>query len=248
MKHEQKVRYSRNISLSQIGQEGQNKLLSSKVLVIGAGGLGCPALLYLASCGIGYLGICDNDRVELSNLQRQVLFETSDIGEYKAQSAKLALHDLNPDINIKCYNDRLSSANVDEIIKSYDVVLDGSDNIETRLLLNDKCYEHKIPLISSAIHQFTGHLYIFKAYQDDDYPCYRCIFPDIEGQHMPNCSESGILGSVAGTMGALQATEAIKELLEINKNHSQNIIIYDALESDFRKVKARRNKGCICCG
>lgn len=248
MNHEQQTRYSRNITLPQIGLKGQKKLLTSKVLVIGAGGLGCPALLYLTASGVGKIGIVDSDRVELSNLQRQVLYESSDIGEYKCESAKEALHDLNPDIDIECHNIRLDKTNINNIISGYDLIIDGTDNVETRLLLNDECYKSKIPLVSAAIHAFTGHLYVFKAYMGDGYPCYRCIFPYIEGQQMPSCSESGILGSVAGVMGSMLATEAIKELLKIEQIPSRNMVIYDALNTNFRKISVKRNKGCICCG
>ncbi|PIR37187.1 MAG: adenylyltransferase [Alphaproteobacteria bacterium CG11_big_fil_rev_8_21_14_0_20_39_49] len=248
MNHEQQKRYSRNTTLPHIGYKGQEKLLSSKVLVVGAGGLGCPALLYLTASGIGTLGIIDSDRVELSNLQRQILYESSDIGEYKCDSAKEALHDLNPDINIECHNIRLDKSNIDEIISGYDLIIDGTDNIETRLLLNDSCYKHRLTLVSAAIHGFIGHLYVFKAFWGKDYPCYRCIFPAIEGQQMPDCSESGVMGSVAGVMGSMLATEAIKELLDIEHSPSKNMVIYDALNTDFRKVTVKRNKGCICCG
>jgi adenylyltransferase/sulfurtransferase len=244
MDYKQKIRYSRNISLSQIGEIGQDKLLSAKVLVVGAGGLGCPAMVYSAACGVGTIGIIDDDTVELSNLQRQILHETSDIGVAKTASAKQALHDLNPDINVICYNARLDKSNIEEIIANYDVVLDGSDNVETRLLLNDVCYKNNKTLISAAIHGFVGHLYVFKR----GFPCYRCIFPNVEGQQMPKCSESGVLGSLAGVMGAMQATEAIKEIASLSETMSGNMIIYQALEARFRKIKLNFNKNCVCCG
>jgi adenylyltransferase/sulfurtransferase len=244
MDYNQKIRYSRNISLPQIGEIGQDRLLSAKVLVVGAGGLGCPAMVYLAACGVGTIGIIDGDTVELSNLQRQILHETSDIGVAKTASAKQALHDLNPDINVICYNTRLEKSNIEEIIANYDVVLDGSDNVETRLLLNDVCYKNKKTLISAAIHGFVGHLYVFKR----GFPCCRCIFPNVEGQQMPKCSESGVLGSLAGVMGAIQATEAIKEIASLSETMAGNMIIYQALEARFRKIKLNFNKNCVCCG
>lgn len=244
MDHNQKIRYSRNITLLQMGETGQEKLLSAKVLVVGAGGLGCPALLYLAACGVGAIGIADDDTVEPSNLQRQILHETLDLGTDKTASAKQALHDLNPDINVICYNTRLEKSNIEEIIANYDVILDGSDNVETRLLLNDICYKNNKILISAAIHGFIGHLYVFKS----GYPCYRCIFPNIEGQQMPNCSESGVLGSLAGVMGTIQATETIKEIVSIGETMAGNMIIYEALEARFRKIKLNFNKNCVCCG
>lgn len=249
MKHDQEVRYSRNISLPEIGKEGQKKLLKSKVLVIGAGGLGSPALLYLAAAGVGTIGIADNDSVELSNLQRQVLHETYDIGQPKVESARSAISDLNPDIKVKCHNLRLHGSNIEKVIDNYDVIVDGSDNFETRFLVNDKCYELKKTLVSAAIQGFGGQLATFKAYLGSPHPCYRCIYPDIPpAGTAPNCSESGVLGGVAGLMGVWQSIEVVKEILNIGESLSGSLVIFDALSAKSRKVKVSRNEGCSCCG
>lgn len=248
MQYEQERRYSRQIILPEIGKSGQKKLLNSKVLVVGAGGLGSPALLYLAASGVGTIGIVDNDNVELSNLQRQVLHETYDIDNAKTESAKAALHDLNPEIEIKCYQLYLNAENIDEIVSGYDVVLDGSDNFETRFLVNDKCFAHKKTLISAAIQGFTGQLATFKAYLGEPHPCYRCIYPDVPPPGtIPSCSENGVLGPLAGVMGSWQATEVIKELLGVGKSLSGFLIVFDALGGNMRKVNVRRNSACKCC-
>jgi len=249
MKHDQEVRYSRHLSLPEIGKEGQNKLLNSKVLVVGAGGLGSSALLYLAASGIGTIGIVDNDKVDLSNLQRQVLHETTDIGQPKTDSAKDAMLDLNPDININCYQLRLDESNIDSIISDYDIIVDGSDNFQTRFLINDKCYEHKKTLVSAAIQGFTGQLSTFKAHLGEPNPCYRCIYPNVPAAGAtPSCSDSGVLGGVAGLMGTWQSIEVVKEVLNIGDSLSGSLIIFDALSATSRKVKVKRNKGCLCCG
>ncbi len=244
MLHDQKRRYSRNIILPEVGEEGQQKLLNARVLVVGAGGLGSPVLLYLAASGVGNLGIIDGDVVDLSNLQRQILFETSDIGQSKAESAKEALLDLNPEINITCYDQRLDAQNIVQIIADYDIIVDGSDNFETRFLLNDTVIKAGKILVSAAIHRFEGHLYVFKP----NAPCYRCIYGDIppEGT-MPNCSEAGILGSVAGTMGAMQATEIIKEIIGIG-SLAGSMLLYDGLAATSRKISLTPDSECKICG
>jgi molybdopterin/thiamine biosynthesis adenylyltransferase len=246
MNHNQKVRYSRHISLPQIGGAGQDKLLSSKVLVIGAGGLGSPALLYLAASGVGTIGIVDDDKVELSNLQRQVLHETSDINRPKVDSASDAMLDLNPDIKINAHNLRLDENNIDELIADYDIIADGSDNFETRFLVNDRCFASGKTLVSAAIHGFEGQLTTFKAHLGQPHPCYRCIYP--KPTNMPSCSESGVLGAVAGVMGTWQALEIIKEITGVGESLSGSLVIFDALRSTSRKVAVRRNDGCKCCG
>lgn len=248
MKHDQEVRYSRNITLPEIGKAGQEKLLESKVLVVGAGGLGSPALLYLAASGVGTIGIVDNDKVELSNLQRQVLHETCEIGQPKTESARLTMLDLNPDIQINCHQVRIDSENIGSIIADYDIVVDGSDNFETRFLINDHCYKAKRTLISAAIQGFSGQISTFKAYLGEPHPCYRCIYPDIPPAGTAlSCSESGVLGGVAGLIGTWQSIEVVKEILEIGDSLSGSLIIFDALSATSRKVKVKRNKGCSCC-
>lgn len=247
MNFEQKIRYARNISLQQIGEVGQEKLLNSNVCVIGAGGLGSPIIKYLAATGIGNITIIDDDKVDISNLQRQIIFNSFDIGDAKAQVAAEAVHDLNCDVKVTFHTQRLDDSNIDDFVRNSDIVIDGSDNIETRLQVNDYCHSNKITLISPAIHQFTGHLYVFKSYLGDDYPCYRCIFPNLEKLQMPKCSESGILGSVGGVMGSLAVTETIKELLEIGDSLAKNMVIYDALSGSFKKLQIKKNRECRVC-
>ena len=248
MQHNDQLRYARNISLPEIGEAGQHKLLESRVLVIGAGGLGSPLLLYLAAAGVGTIGVIDDDRVALSNLQRQIIHETGDIDQPKVHSASEAMHDLNPNIRINTYNKRLTSANIDEIIKDYDVIADGCDNYETRFLVNKTCFTHKKPLVSGAVIGFSGHLYTFKPYLNGNNPCYQCLYPQQPAADAtPKCSESGVLGSVTGIIGAWQATEVVKELLEIGESLSGNMVILDALYADIRKVKLTRDPDCKTC-
>ncbi len=234
--------------MPEIGKDGQEKLLTSKVLVVGAGGLGSPALLYLAAAGIGNIGIIDNDKVDLSNLQRQVIHEFTDIGRPKAESARDAIYDLNPDINVETYNQRLNKDNATEIISKYDIVADGSDNFETRLLVNDTCFALGKTLVSAAIHRFEGQLSTFKAYLGSGHPCYRCLYPDIPADEaMPSCAEMGILGTVAGIMGSWQATEIIKELLNIGESLSGSLVIFNALTSTSRQIKLNNDPECKLC-
>ncbi len=235
--------------MPQIGKAGQEKLLSARVLVVGAGGLGSPLLLYLAAAGIGTIGIVDNDKVELSNLQRQVLHETGDIGTAKTQSASDAIFDLNPDIKVNRHQVRLEDENISGILKDYDIVADCSDNSATRFLLNDSCYKNGKTLVSAAIAGFSGQLSTFKAYLGDPHPCYRCIYPDVPPTcDGPDCSVSGVLGSVAGIMGTWQSAEVVKEVLNIGISLSGHLILFDALAANMRKVKVRRNRTCLCCG
>ena len=249
MNIDQEIRYSRNTTLKEISREGQEKLLNSSVLVVGAGGLGSPLLLYLAAIGIGRIGIIDDDKVDLSNLQRQIIHETNDIGCLKTESASESVYDLNPDIKVEIYNQRLTENNITEIIKKYDIIADGSDNFETRFLINDICHKEKRTLVSAAILEFSGQLYTFKSYADSCYPCYRCLYNDIPpAGTAPKCSESGVLGSVAGIMGSWQATEIIKEILGIGESLAGYFIIFDALTSESRKIKINPDPKCKCCG
>ena len=249
MNHEQKVRYARNISLNDVGEVGQVKLLESKVLVVGSGGLASPLLLYLAAAGIGDIGIVDDDIVALSNLGRQVIFETSDIGQSKVDSAVEALHDLNPDIKITPYNLHLNSSNIDDIVKNYDIVADCCDNFETRFLVNQACKNQNKTLVSAAVMGFAGQLYTFKPYLGTPHPCYQCIHPEIPpAEATPRCSEAGVLGSVVGQMGTWQATEIIKELLHIGKSLSGYMVVFDGLSANVRKIKLHRDLACKCCG
>src|SRR5690606_19253182 len=215
-------RYSRHIILSEIGQAGQDKLLSAKVLVIGAGGLGCPVLQYLAAAGIGTLGIIDFDVVEISNLQRQVLFGTSSLGKNKAEAAKKHLEDLNPEISIMAYAEKLTYQNALELFKNYDIIVDGSDNFETRYLVNDACIITNKPLVFGAIYKFEGQVSVFN-YQNG--PSYRCLFPNPpQKDTVPNCSEIGVLGVLPGIIGSMQANEVLKIILGIGSTLSGKLL------------------------
>lgn len=247
---EQLQRYARHILLPEVGGEGQAKLLNAKVLVVGAGGLGAPVLLYLAAAGVGTIGIVDDDVVDLSNLQRQIIHSTKTIDVAKVDSAKERLLAINPNLNINIHQLRLNVDNITGIISDYDIVADGTDNFATRFLINDACYFEKKTLISAAILRFDGQLSTFKAHEDgEDKPCYRCIFrePPPEGQ-VPTCSEAGVLGAICGTMGSLQSTEVLKEIMGIGKSMSGTLMIYDALHTEFRNVKVKRDTGCPLCG
>ncbi len=247
-------RYARHILLSDIGGHGQARLMGARVLVVGAGGLGSPLLLYLAAAGVGTIGIIDDDVVDLSNLQRQVVHATDRVGTAKVESARQALIDVNPEIDVVTYNERITPANAHEIISQYDVVADGCDNFPTRFLVNDACYFARKPLVSGAILRFDGQLTTFKAFQTDPEtgahgPCYRCLFrePPPPGQ-VPTCAEAGVLGAFCGMVGSLQATEVIKEVLGIGESMSGSLLICDALTTTFRKIKVPADPGCPLCG
>jgi adenylyltransferase/sulfurtransferase len=248
MNHDQAIRYARNISLAEIGQSGQAGLMRARVLVIGAGGLGSPLLLYLAATGVGTIGIVDDDRVALSNLQRQILHETGDIGRPKTASASEALYDLNPDVKVIQHHCRLDASNIDNIIKDYDLVADGCDNFETRFLVNAACLRHQKTLVSAAIIGFSGQLYTFKPYLGAPHPCYQCLYPELPSPSAtPRCSDAGVLGSIGGQMGSWQATQVLKELLNIGQSLSGYMMLLDALNNDVRKVKLPRDPACLCC-
>ena len=243
---EQINRYSRHIILPEVGGKGQKKLLDSKVFIVGAGGLGSPAAFYLAAAGIGKIGISDNDVVDFSNLQRQILHSTKDVGRPKVQSAKETLEGLNPDIEVVPYTERLNSENIIDIIKNYDVILDGSDNFPTRYLVNDACVMLGKPLSHGSIFRFDGQATTILPGQG---PCYRCLYetpppPDL----VPSCQEAGVLGIIAGIIGVVQATEVIK--LQLGKGNLLNgkLLIYDSLDMDFKKLKIQRNPACPMCG
>ena len=240
-------RYSRHIILSEVGGKGQKKLSASKILVIGAGGLGSPAALYLAAAGIGTLGLVDGDMVDLSNLQRQILHATATVGLPKVESGHKTLAALNPEITIKTYRHNVAAENIMPLISEYDVVLDGSDNFATRFLVNDACYFAKKTLISGSMFRFEGQLTTIKPHEG--YPCYRCLYPEPPPAGLvPNCQEAGVLGVLAGTIGILQASEAIKEILGIGETLADRLLIYDALEMKFRKVSRPKAPDCPLCG
>ncbi|MCW8835465.1 MAG: molybdopterin-synthase adenylyltransferase MoeB [Rhodospirillales bacterium] len=243
-------RYARHILLPEVGGTGQAKLLGARVLVVGAGGLGSPMLLYLAAAGVGTIGIVDADVVDVSNLQRQVAHATARVGMPKVESAREALHAINPEVTVVAHNERINVENALDLIGQYDVVADGSDNFATRFLVNDACYFAKRPLVSAAILRFDGQVYTFRAHEEgENRPCYRCIFrePPPPGQ-IPSCAEAGVLGALCGTVGSLQATEVIKEILGIGQTLAGSLLIYDGLETTFRKVKVKRDPGCPLCG
>jgi molybdopterin-synthase adenylyltransferase len=242
-------RYARNIILDEVGEAGQEKLLASKVLVVGAGGLGAPVLLYLAAAGVGSLGIVDDDTVDLTNLQRQIVHGSDRLGRPKVESAAATLENLNPDVRLARHNLRLDADSVDSLLAGYDLAIDGSDNFKTRYLLNDACYFARVPLVSAALLRFDGQISTFKAYLEGEHPCYRCLFPSPPPADLiPRCEEAGILGAIAGVMGSLQATEALKELLGLGESLSGHVLIYDGLSTTFRKVKVRRDADCALCG
>ncbi len=245
---EQLERYSRHIILPEVGPEGQAKLLASRVLIVGAGGLGSPTAMYLAAAGVGTIGIIDADCVDLSNLQRQIAHGQDRLGMPKAESAKKTIANLNPDVKVIAYNERLTSENAREIIREYDLVLDGSDNFPTRFLVNDACFFEKKPLVSAAMFRFEGQLATFKPHEDADGPCYRCLYPEPPPAGLvPSCSEAGILGALAGAVGTMQAVEALKELLGIGESLSGWLMTFDALRMEWRKLRLRKDPHCPLC-
>jgi molybdopterin/thiamine biosynthesis adenylyltransferase len=242
-------RYARHIILDEVGEEGQARLLAASVLIVGAGGLGSPLVQYLAAAGIGTLGIVDDDRVELSNLQRQTLFHSDQIGRPKVDCAAEAVAALNPEIRTRTYDERLTSDNAAAIIADYDLVADGSDNFATRYVLNDACYFAAKPLVGAALLRFDGQLSTFKAYEPGDNPCYRCLFSEAPPADLvPRCEEAGIFGAIAGVMGSLQATEVLKELLELGDSLSGRLLLYDGLRAAFTTLTTRRDPDCALCG
>lgn len=242
-------RYARHIVLAEVGGIGQSRLIAAKVLVIGAGGLGAPLLQYLAAAGIGTLGVIDHDTVDLSNLQRQVIHRTSDVGVSKVESARRALGDINPEVQVQVHDERLTAANAERIIAGYDVVADGSDNFATRYLLNDTCYRLKKILVSAAILRFDGQVSTYKAWQGTGHPCLRCLFPVAPSEDaVPSCAQAGVLGALAGTLGTLQATEVVKEILEVGRSLSGRLLMYDALAASFDEMTIAKRPDCPTCG
>jgi sulfur-carrier protein adenylyltransferase/sulfurtransferase len=244
---DQRSRYSRHILIPEVGVEGQLKLLESRILLIGAGGLGSPASLYLAAAGVGTIGIVDDDRVDASNLQRQIAHSTETLGDWKADSAKATIEALNPDVDVITYKERLTSENVDRILADgWDVIVDGADNFPTRYLVNDAAVFHDIPLVHGSIYRFEGQATVFKPH---DGPCYRCLFPQPPPPELaPSCSEGGVLGVLPGIIGSLQANEALKLALGIGETLSGRLLLFDALSTEFTEVTLRRDPNCPVCG
>jgi molybdopterin/thiamine biosynthesis adenylyltransferase/rhodanese-related sulfurtransferase len=253
LNEDQKIRYSRHILLNEVGEEGQIKLLNSKVLLIGAGGLGSPAAMYLAAAGVGTLGIVDFDVVDVSNLQRQVLHGTKDVGRPKVESAADRLQDINPDVKVVTYREPLSSANALDIIKDYDVVLNGSDNFPTRYLVNDACQFLRKPLVDGSIFMFEGQVTVYyPAIPElgiEGGPCYRCLYPDPPPPgEIPSCAEAGVLGVLPGIVGSMQALEAIKLILGIGEPLIGRLLMIDTLDVEFRTLNVPRDPACPVCG
>jgi adenylyltransferase/sulfurtransferase len=237
-------RYARHIALRQVGGPGQAKIRAARVLVIGAGGLGSPMALYLAAAGVGTLGLVDDDAVSLSNLQRQILFRTDDIGRLKTEAAASALNALNPGVTIKTHPVRLTAENAESLIGAYDIVADGSDNFETRFLVNDACTRLKKTLVFAAVTEFEGQLATFKPHAGP-YPCYRCLNPAPPPPGtVPNCSEIGVLGAAAGVMGSLAALEVLKEVAGIGESLAGKLLIYEALTARFRMIILNPDPAC----
>jgi len=242
-------RYARHLILDEIGEAGQARLLESRVLVVGAGGLGAPILLYLAAAGVGTLGIVDDDLVELSNLQRQVIHRTADLGQRKVDSAARAIEALDPGIRIVCHAERVDATTVDRLIADYDIIADGSDNAATRYVLNDACVAARKTLVSGAILRFDGQLSTFKPYAGPSQPCYRCLYPEPPPEDLvPRCEAAGILGAVAGVVGTMQATEVLKEILGLGESLSGTLLMIDALAASSYRVRISRNPSCRSCG
>ena len=243
-------RYARHVILEEIGEEGQARLLASSVLVVGAGGLGSPALLYLAAAGVGRIGVVDADRVDVTNLQRQVLHSTDELGLAKVDSARDRLLALNPAIRIETHRLRLGPDNADTLLGSYDLILDGSDNFTTRYLVNDACTRLRKPLVSAALVRFEGQIATFKPWAEPGVlPCYRCVYPaPPDPDLVPRCDTVGVLGPVAGVMGAMQAVEAIKELLGLGTSLAGRLLLYSALDATTRTIRVKADPDCPCCG
>lgn len=244
--NDQISRYSRHILLPEVGGKGQEKLLNSKVLLIGAGGLGSPTALYLAAAGVGTLGIADGDHVDITNLQRQVIHATPDIGKLKVDSARETIAQINPDVHVNTYSEYMTAANVGNILSNYDVVVDGCDNFATRYLVSDAAVIYKKPYVYGSILRFDGQASVFNPPQG---PCYRCIFPEAPpAGAVPSCQEAGVIGVLPGLLGVIQATEALKLLLGIGEPLIGRLLLVDALYMEFTEAKVARNKNCPVCG
>jgi adenylyltransferase/sulfurtransferase len=245
---EQFQRYARHLILDEVGEEGQLRLLASRVLVIGAGGLGSPLLLYLAAAGVGTIGIIDADTVDLTNLQRQIVHATNRVGSLKVDSARDMLASVNPGVRIETHPLRLGPENAEALIGRYDLVADGSDNFETRYLLTDLCFRLKKPLVAAALSPFEGQISTFRPYLGPGHPCYRCLFRDPPPPDLvPRCETAGILGAVAGVLGTLQGVETLKELLQLGESLDGTLLLYDALRARFHSIRIAKDPECPTC-
>ena len=245
MEDQELLRYSKQIMLPQVDVEGQQKIMDATVLIVGMGGLGSPTALYLAAAGVGHLIIADFDQVELSNLQRQIIHQTKDIGDDKVNSAKNKLTKLNPNIKITIANELIHTGNLPDLIKGVDIVLDGTDNFESRFEINQICVEHQKPLVSAAVVRFEGQVSVFKGYEKDQ-PCYQCLY-SAEGEDNESCIDNGVLAPVAGLVGTIQALQAIKVILKLVDQLSGSLLLVDALDLSFRKVKISKDLQCPVC-
>ncbi len=247
MTDEQIERYSRHIILKEVGAKGQKKLLNAKVLIIGAGGLGAPAAMYLAAAGVGTIGIVDADEVDLSNLQRQIIHSTADIGKPKVKSAKETMNAMNPDVQVKTYHMFVDSTNIRELIREYDFVIDGTDNFPAKFLINDACVMEKKPFSHAGIIRFKGQL---MTYVPGEGPCYRCVFKNPPPKDaVPTCKQAGVIGAMGGVIGSLQAMEAIKYIVGVGKLLTGHLLTYDAVDQEFRKIKLPGDTSkCPVCG
>jgi adenylyltransferase/sulfurtransferase len=242
-------RYARHILLRDVGGTGQARLKAGRVLIVGAGGLGSPLALYLAAAGVGTIGIVDGDTLELSNLQRQVAHTTAAVGGKKVDSAAAAMRAINPEVAVQTHDTRLDAGNVRALLDGYDIVCDGTDNFETRFSLSDACVAARKTLVSAAVLRFEGQLSVFKPHCGPAHPCYRCLYPEPPPEGLvPSCAEAGVLGAVTGVMGTLQATEVLKEIMGIGATLSGRLLIWDALASEFRTVRLKRDPHCVSCG
>ena len=242
-------RYARHLILDEVGEEGQAKLMAARVLVVGAGGLGSPVLLYIAAAGVGAIGLIDDDAVDISNLQRQIAHTTQAIGTPKVRSAAASGRTINPHVTIEEHQARLTAANALDLVSRYDLNCDGTDNFATRFLVADACVLARRTLVSAAVLRFDGQISVFKPHAGAEFPCYRCLYPEPPPEGMvPSCSEAGVFGAVVGVMGTLQATEALKELLGIGETLAGRLLIWDALASRFRMVRLKRDPQCTACG
>jgi len=238
-------RYSRQIILKDVGPIGQKKIINSKVLVVGAGGLGCPVIDYLSRAGVGNIGIVDNDKVNISNIHRQSLYNSKDVGEFKVNSVKEKIKLINPQVKIKTFKERISKKNIEKIFKSYDFIVDGSDNFKTKFLLNKYCLYQKKILIVGAISKMDGHIFTFDFKNKND-PCLKCFYQTEPSDDILNCEYEGILGPVAGVVGNIQAIEVLKKILKIGDKSSKKILILDLSKLDFRRVEFKKKINCIC--
>ncbi|MFO1187929.1 MAG: molybdopterin-synthase adenylyltransferase MoeB [Alphaproteobacteria bacterium] len=245
-------RYARHIVLKEIGGPGQQKLLKARVLIVGAGGLGNPCALYLAAAGVGTIGLVDDDAVALSNLQRQILFRTDDVGKQKVMAARAAIGQLNPDVHVNAHATRLSSANAETLVREYDIVADGCDNFETRFAVSDACLGLRKTLVSAAVQRFEAQVATFKPHlknaDGEPLPCYRCLVPEAPPRRLAAvCAEVGIIGALTGVAGSLQALEVIKEITGAGDTLAGRLLLYDALSADFRTIRLRRDPSCLAC-